>query len=78
MEQGDIQSLLVVPDPDAAYHVCEDFTPDCDETFIETSNQTQEIQQTVHTQYSNTSIGVEVTIFKEKIKIKTKKLKLRG
>ncbi len=54
--------MLVVPDPDAAYHVCEDFTPDCDETFIEVSNHTQEIQQKTEIEYTNNSIGVEVTI----------------
>ena len=31
--QGDIQELLIIPDPNVAYEVCEYYTPDCDKPF---------------------------------------------
>ena len=45
--QGDIQSLLLIPDPEAAFETCNYYTPDCQENFLRDNN----------TLFYNTSIG---------------------
>lgn len=44
--QGDIQQLLIVADPKAAYDYCEHYSPDCDTPHGE-SLQAQEPQEEV-------------------------------
>lgn len=50
--QGDIQQLLIVADPKAAYDYCEHYSPDCDTPHTE-SLQAQEPENEVsHTRES--------------------------
>lgn len=42
--QGDIQQLLIVEDPKAAYDYCEHYSPDCD-TALSDSLQAQEPEE---------------------------------
>lgn len=44
--QGDIQQLLIVSDPKAAYDYCEHYSPDC-ETPLSHSLQAQEPEEEV-------------------------------
>lgn len=32
--QGDVQSLLLIPDPEAAFEMCESYAPDCGDPFF--------------------------------------------
>lgn len=44
--QGDIQQLLIVADPKAAYDYCEHYSPDCDVPYKDTL-QAQEPEEEV-------------------------------
>lgn len=55
--QGDIQQLLIVADPQAAYDYCEHYSPDCDTPHSE-SLQAQEPENQVSHENSGTAHGI--------------------